>query len=1125
MPNRPGQIEEPLDLLMSAPIGFFVSTADGRYLAANPALAGMYGYASPEALKNEVRDIGTQIYASPQDRAEFLRILDTEGQVVDYASRRVRRDGREIWVASSASSVRDADGRTVHYHGFVREITAQKQAEERQAFHARLLKILDQPEARTDLLNDLLSEIQLFTGFEAVAIRLRDGDGFPIQAQNGFSQDFIDRENDLRCFDNEQPYADIHGRPVLRGTCGLVLSGQVDLPHPHFSSAGSFWCNNMQLLSPYPFVHDPRHCPTFRCVAEGFLSVALIPIRSNAEIIGLLQLHDRRSDRLCPDTVSFFEEVGHSIGIAVKRMTTEHELRESENRYRQLFASNPHPMFVYDMETLAFLDVNNAAVAHYGYSRDEFLAMTTKDIRPAEDLPLFMSITGTVTDGYYDAGSWRHVKKDGTVINVDIASHTLVYNNRKAKAVLAQDVTARTQARAALDHERSLYRDLVASLPAGVYRLNVTGRPPDSDADWQKKLGSDIRQELGSDLFCQLLDVTPEQCEQDAGFITERIHPDHKQDFVDTNLAALNSLQRFIWEGRFILREKVRWLHLESIPRLMDNGDTIWTGIVLDITERKEAEARLKEKQANLESIFRAAPVGIGVVRQRVILDVNHLICEMTGYERDELIGANARMLYSSQEDFEFVGREKYRQITEHGTGTVETKWRRKDGRVIDVLLSSTPIEVGQLQGRVTFTALDITERKQAELAMAQAKKQAEAASEAKSAFLANMSHEIRTPLNGILGMMQLMQTTSLDSEQGQYVTLAVTSTNRLTRLLSDILDLSKVEAGKMILHEAEFSVRELGDSVTDLFEVMARDKGLDLKCCLDPRIPARLVGDEARVRQILFNLVGNALKFTDKGHVQLRMTSLVPSGHGAVRVIFSISDSGIGIPDNKIDTLFKPFVQVEGSYARSFQGAGLGLSIVKRLVELMGGHVTVESLLGQGTTVHVVLPFRVPQDMQPALNPAQDPTLRPLSRRILLVEDDPSNALPTRKLLEISGHTVTLAENGRQAVEFYEKMEFDCILMDIQMPVLDGVEATRRIRLLEAEKAVTKNLHESTGQASESNHPEGGERPSRRIPIIALTAYAMTGDREKFLAAGMDEHLPKPMNLTDLHKLLEKLA
>jgi PAS domain S-box-containing protein len=382
----------------------------------------------------------------------------------------------------------------------------------------------------------------------------------------------------------------------------------------------------------------------------------------------------------------------------------------------------------------------------------------------------------------------------------------------------------------------------------------------------------------------------------------------------------------------------------------------------------------------------------------------------------------------------------------------------------------------------------------------------AEAANQAKSEFLANMSHEIRTPLNGIAGTMQLLETTTLDDEQKKIVGMTLKSANRLTRLLSDILDLSRVEAGKMEIFEAEFVVNELADSVTDLFTVTARDKGVALKCSIDSEIPSLLIGDEARVRQILFNLVGNALKFTKQGSVKLEMTSLGVGKDETYNVLFTVSDTGIGIPDDKLDSLFKPFVQVDGSYTRSFQGAGLGLAIVKRLVDLMGGKVSVASTLGEGTTIHLLLPFKLPEGANLSAQEASGQLPEAKHKlRILLAEDEPSNAMPIQSLLEKAGHIVTLAEDGQQVLDLLKAQDFDVILMDVQMPVLNGVEATQEIRRLEDEKnsSIPASQHSS-------------------IPIIALTAYAMLGDREKFLEAGMNDYLGKPVRMQDLAKVLE---
>jgi signal transduction histidine kinase/CheY-like chemotaxis protein len=392
----------------------------------------------------------------------------------------------------------------------------------------------------------------------------------------------------------------------------------------------------------------------------------------------------------------------------------------------------------------------------------------------------------------------------------------------------------------------------------------------------------------------------------------------------------------------------------------------------------------------------------------------------------------------------------------------------------------------------------DITRQKHVEERLIRAKEEADAANRSKSEFLANMSHELRTPLNGIMGMMQLLQTTRLDEEQGDFVSLAIKSSERLTRLLTDLLDISKIEAGKMDVVDEEFSPRDLADSVSELFTVNATARDVALECVIDPAMPSRLVGGIARLRQILFNLVGNSLKFTEKGVVRLEMTALSSTCGNEFRVLFSVIDTGIGIPADKFRDLFKPFAQVEGAYTRKYQGAGLGLAIVRRLVELMRGHIFLESELGEGTAVHVVLPLRLPPGVAFVAAPEKTESCRtPSGLRILLAEDDPSNQFPLQRMLEKTGHVVVLAENGQQAVQLLQDQDFDCILMDIQMPVMDGIEATRLIR---------------TSTPSEEK---------RKIPIIALTAYAMSGDRERFLMAGMDDYLAKPVNMADLERIL----
>ncbi len=543
----------------------------------------------------------------------------------------------------------------------------------------------------------------------------------------------------------------------------------------------------------------------------------------------------------------------------------------------------------------------------------------------------------------------------------------------------------------------------------------------------------------------------------------------------------------------------------------------------------RESESKYRELVENSNSII------LRMDKEGRLLYFNKYAESFFGYSREEVLGKNVvgtivPPLDSHNRDLSAM----IRDIAVHPEryASNENENMRRDGSRVWVSWSNRVVVGDRGMAQILCIGNDVTARKKAEQELVQAKVQAEAASRAKSEFLANMSHEIRTPLNGIMGVMQILKMTELDSEQQRLVELSITSADRLTRLLSDILDLSRVEAGKMDIHEAEFEVREVCDSVSELFAVTAGDKEIVLECSIDPDFPCQVLGDAARVRQILFNLVGNALKFTPKGRVRVDIVSFAAGKSGQLRALFSVSDTGIGIADDEIGNLFYPFSQANGSYTRVYQGAGLGLAIVRRLVELMGGNIAVESTVGKGTTVHVVLPFSLPSAMPAsAARTADRGAKKKQALRVLLVEDDPSNSLPTRKLLENAGHSTVLAEDGQEAVELFRTGDFDCVLMDIQMPVMDGIEATRHIRAAEDTGQRTKDPERKTDEEMagvDSVRQQSSGLPHqtrRRTPIIALTAYAMAGDREKFMAAGMDDYLVKPVGMQDLEMALSRIC
>lgn len=395
----------------------------------------------------------------------------------------------------------------------------------------------------------------------------------------------------------------------------------------------------------------------------------------------------------------------------------------------------------------------------------------------------------------------------------------------------------------------------------------------------------------------------------------------------------------------------------------------------------------------------------------------------------------------------------------------------------------------------------DITDRKRMEFALAEARDVAEASSRAKGEFLANMSHEIRTPLNGILGMLQLMQGGVPGQEQEQYADMALDAGRRLLGLLNDILDFSSMEAGRLALHKSPLRLRTIFDAVQNIFKMACSPKGISLSFRIWRGVPQVLLGDEARIRQILFNLVGNAVKFTSTGSVNVEAWSMPhPTIPSRVILHLSVSDTGIGISDEQIDYVFKRFTQSDASFARKYEGAGLGLAIVKRLVDLMGGAIAVDSEVNRGTSIHLTLLLDEPgagEALLP-LSAKDHAAAKPL--RLLLAEDEAVSRLAVRTMLARMGHEVTAVEDGLQAVQAFAQEDFDCVFMDIQMPGLDGVEAAQRIRAMQ----------------------ETGAKPW--TPVIALTAYAMSGDRERFLSLGMNGYVSKPVQEADLAEALATL-
>ena len=815
-----------------------------------------------------------------------------------------------------------------------------------------------------------------------------------------------------------------------------------------------------------------------------------------------------------------------TITDITERKQAETALRQSEVKFLTIFRDSPQVSWIATLAEGICLDVNDSFCNFLGYSHSEMVGKTCVEAELWDDLANLHQFRQTLT-------------QTGSIHNFEVIFRT---KSREAKIVLLSgkvvhldgqdcvigvlsDISNRKQLELDLQLSESKITDILNSASAAITRIQFS-----VDGKWDISYVSKGCETISG--------YSPAELLADQSLWVSRMNPEDSTNLMDqiyTDIFTQSS-------GTYIYRFKhkdgsQRWVSQTNHSRWDDKLNVyVVTVLTTDISDRKQAEQELNYSRDFREAVFNESNDALFLVDSETSLTVDCNQEAINLFEADsknDLLNIEGRTLHNrdfNRQELDYINQE----INRKGSFNLEVAYITRKGRKFWGYLSIKRISFGEKKFSLA-RIVDIDIRKQSELLLAEAKQKAEDASRAKSDFLANMSHEIRTPMNGVLGMAQLLEMTTLDEEQTDFVQTIKGCGDSLLNIINDILDFSKIESGMLELEEKVFDLEDTVIAVVKLMESLAIAKQVELKYTIAPDVPTTVIGDRTRLRQILLNLIGNAIKFTKQGQVEMTV-------HGKFKPIgidlstdlksdrnyelnFAIADTGIGIKKEQIDKLFQAFTQADSSINRKYGGTGLGLAISKRLVELMGGTIWVESMgsMGgyppsdwisvsqaddQGSVFYFAIAVSIPVSKAEIIRQSQQaPSLDsnliypelatnfPL--RILLVEDNSVNQMVAQLLFKRLGYQIDTVENGFEAIQATQDKRYDLILMDLQMPKMDGLTATKLIR----------------------------SRPlNSKAQIVAMTADAMPEDRQACFDAGMDDYITKPVVLSEIIQLVSNI-
>ncbi len=809
--------------------------------------------------------------------------------------------------------------------------------------------------------------------------------------------------------------------------------------------------------------------------SSGLLNMTLVMVVGFAAAMSLVMLLVRRNRR----ALGSVEEMANTAAL-------------SEARTRAIVESSVDGIITIDAKG-KIESCNAAAVKMLGYDTGALIGKNVSVLFPDGGDDAFTAHDIEASWGDRASNFISEVecrRQDGSLVPVDLSVSAYHVGSTRYFTGILRDISERKLAQAKTQEAETRLIDAIEALPDGFVLYDKNDRLVVCNERYRQIYATSAPSIKPGTTFEEIIRYGAEHGQYDL----EGLRLD---DWVKQRLEAHQS-------PRGVIEQQLddgTWLRI--IETVTEDGRRV--GFRVDITELKEREQALTFSQSRFRTTIEAALDGIIVIdKQGTVVEFNPAAESIFGYERHEIVGRKMGDLIVPHR-YREAHDKGIKTFLETGEGPIlgkrfEIEALHADGRefIIEVAIQEAqgpegPIFVGYTR--------DVTDKKAAESQLIEAKERAEVANRAKASFLAMMSHEIRTPLNGVLGILNLLGDTPGKSEQERLIRTAQTSGKALMTIINDILDFSKLEAGKLDLDEVVFLIDQMVNGVQSLVAPRAKEKGIGLTVDFADDLPDAVYGDPGRIRQILLNLAWNAIKFTEQGDVRIAVRKMARDDDKAT-LRFSVTDTGIGIPDEKHSELFAEFATLDAGYSRKFGGTGLGLAICKTLVDAMGGEIDFESEVGKGSTFWFDLALKIGDGAQVISAEAEEqadlPEIGP-DLRILVAEDNPTNQLVISNMLERLGCRVDVVGNGIEAVEAVRNRPYSAVLMDVSMPEMDGITATRAIRDLDTEVA--------------------------DIPIIALTAYALDEDRQRAFAAGMSDFLSKPVARIELARALSKVA